>query len=52
VGTTEADILAKVPTVSNESPLGKAILWKKKGDSFKLKNGAGKSVDYKILEVA
>jgi len=52
VGTTEADILAETPTVSNESPLGKAILWKKKWDSFKLKNGAGKSVDYKILEVA
>mgnify|MGYP001948857103 CR=1 FL=1 len=52
VGTTEADILAEIPTVSNESPIGKAILWKKKGDSFKLKNGAGNSVEYTILEVA
>ncbi len=52
VGTTEADILAKVPTVSNESPIGKQILWKKKGDTFKLKNGAGNSVEYTILDVA
>lgn len=52
VGTTEANILAQIPTVSNESPLWQALLWKKKGDSFQLKNGAGKSVDYKILEVA
>lgn len=52
VGTTEADILAKIPTISNESLIGKAILGKKKGDSFKLKNGSGSSVEYKILEVA
>lgn len=52
VGTTEADILAKVPTVSNESLVGKAVLGKKKWDSFKLKNGGGKSVEYKILDVA
>lgn len=52
VGTTEADILAKVPTISNESPIGKEILGKKKGDNFKLKNGAGKSVEYTVLDVA
>lgn len=52
VGTTEADILAETPTVSNESPVWKALLWKKKWDDFKLKNWAGVSVDYKILEVA
>lgn len=52
VGTTEADILAKTPTVSNESPIGKEILWKKKGDTFKLKNGSGNSVEYTILDVA
>lgn len=52
VGTTEADILADLPTISNESQVGKAVLGKKKWDSFKLKNGAGKSVEYKILDVA
>lgn len=52
VGTTEADILAEVPTVSNESPIWKELLWKKKWDSFELKNGAGVSVKYSILEVA
>ncbi len=52
VGTTEADILAEIPTVSNESLVGKAVLGKKKWDMFKLKNGAGESIEYKILEVA
>lgn len=51
VGTTEADILAEIPTISNESPIGKEILWKKKGDTFKLKNGAGNSVEYTVLDV-
>lgn len=52
VGTTEANILAETPRISNESPVGKAILWKKKWDSFKLKNGAGDTMEYTILEVA
>ncbi len=52
VGTTEADILADVPKVSNESQFGKSLLGKKKGDTFSLKNGAGESISYKILEVA
>ncbi len=52
VWTTEADILAKVPTISNESPVGKALLWKKKGDNFSLKNGAWAMGEYKILEVS
>lgn len=52
VGTTEADILAEIPTISNESLVGKAVLGKKKWDNFKLKNGAGKAVEYKILDVA
>ena len=51
VGTTEADILADTPRVSNESQVGKALLGKKKWDSFKLKNGANQSIEYKILEV-
>jgi len=51
VGTTEADILADVATISNESPVGKAILWKKKWDNFKIKNGAGEAIEYSILNV-
>jgi transcription elongation factor GreA len=30
VGTTEADILAAEPKISNESPIGKALIGKKK----------------------
>lgn len=52
VGTTEADILAELPKVSNESQVGKALLWKKKWESFTLKDGASVGVEYKILEVA
>jgi len=52
VGTTEADILAKVAKISNESPVGKALLGKQKWDTFQLKNGAGKSVEYTIQEVS
>ena len=51
VGTTEADILADTPMVSNESQVGKLLLWKKKGDNFKLKNGSGDTVEYTILDV-
>jgi len=30
VGTTEADIMATTPKISNESPIGKALIGKKK----------------------
>jgi len=52
VGTTEANILSEVPKISNESAVGKAILGKEKWANFTLKNGAGESVEYKILEIA
>ncbi len=52
VGTTEADILAETPRVSNESQVGKLLLGKKKWDNFKLKNGSNNEIEYKILEVA
>jgi transcription elongation GreA/GreB family factor len=51
VGTTEANILWEIPTISNESPMGKSILWKKNGDSFEVKNWAGEVVNYKIISV-
>lgn len=48
VGTTEANILTEIPRISNESPLGKEILWKKKWDIFELKNKAGEWIKYTI----
>ena len=51
VGTTESDILVNPPKISNESPIGIAIMWKKKGVSVKVKSGAG-TKEYKILKIS
>jgi transcription elongation factor GreA len=48
VGTTESDPLAK--RISNESPVGKAILGKKKGDTVEVAAPAG-IVKMKILDI-
>ena len=50
VGSTESDILAENPTISNESPVGKALLGKKKWDVIKVTAHAG-TFEYKIQEV-
>lgn len=50
VWPTESSILADLPRISNESPIGKAILWKKKGDTVKVKAPSG-DFEYKIVEV-
>ncbi|MFK7779677.1 MAG: transcription elongation factor GreA [Candidatus Gracilibacteria bacterium] len=50
VGSTEADILAKVPQISNESPVGKALLGKKKTDKVKVTADSGK-FEYKIHSI-
>lgn len=49
VGTTESDILSDTPKISNESPVGKALLGKKKGDNVKVKAPSG-SFEYKIKD--
>ncbi len=51
VGTTESDILAQPPKISNESPIGTAIMGKKKGVTIKVKSGAGVK-EYKILKIS
>lgn len=48
VGSTEADPLQG--KISNESPIGEAILEKKKGDTIKIKVPAGE-YQYKIVDV-
>lgn len=50
VGTTEADILAELPRISNESLVGKAILWAKKGNKIKVKSEAW-IIEYKITKI-
>ena len=50
VGTTESDIQATMPKISNESPIGKALIWKKKLDNIKVKAQAG-TFEYKIIEI-
>lgn len=50
VWTTEADILAVIPKISNESPIWKAIIWKKKWDIVTVKT-LGWIFEYKIEEI-
>ncbi len=50
VGITETDILAKPKKISNESPVGKALIWKKKWATIKVTAPWGK-FEYKILNV-
>jgi len=50
VGSTEADILAETPTISNESAVWKAMLWKKKWDKVKVKTKSG-AFEYKIISI-
>ena len=50
VGSTEANILAETPMISNEAPIGKAILGKKTGDTVKVKAPSG-NFEYKITKI-
>ena len=49
VGSSEADISGG--KVSNESPIGKAMMNKRKGDSFSVKTGKG-IFEYTIVDIA
>ena len=51
VGTTEADPMADPPRISNESPVGKAILGQKVGSVCKVPTPAGER-SYKIVSIA
>jgi transcription elongation factor GreA len=50
VWSTESDILAELPMISNECPVWNALLWKKKGDNVKVK-AKSESYEYKILSI-
>ena len=50
VWSMEADILANPSRISNESPVWKALLWKKKNDVIKVKSNAWVT-EYKILKI-
>lgn len=50
VGSTESSILASIPRISNDSPVGKAILWKKVWDTVKVKSNAWVT-EYKIISI-
>ena len=49
VGTAEAD--PKAGKISNESPLGKALLNHKKGENVSFISPTGKTINYEILNV-
>jgi transcription elongation factor GreA len=48
VGSTESDI--SLGKISNRSPIGAAVLGKKKGDSFSFMSPSGK-MEYKVVDV-
>lgn len=50
VGTTEADILAETPKISNESPVWVALIWKKKWDTVSVKSPSW-THSYKIIKI-
>ena len=52
VGSTEADPRHKPPKVSNESPVGKALLGHKKGDTVDVTLPSGKVRQLKIAKIA
>jgi transcription elongation factor GreA len=51
VGTTEADPMADIPRISNESPVGKAILGKKVGAVCTVRTPSGE-LNYKIVSIS
>ncbi len=48
VGSTESDIASG--KISNRSPIGSAVLGKKKGETFSFNSPSGR-MDYKVIEV-
>lgn len=50
MGTMEADIWSNPPKISNESPVWKAIMWKKPGVTVKVKALAW-TKEFKILDI-
>jgi transcription elongation factor GreA len=50
VGSKEADILNKPAKISNDSEVGKALIWKKKWDVVKVKSQAWIN-EYNIIDI-
>ena len=50
VGSAEAD--PANDKISNESPVGNAIMGRKKGDAVKVTTPSGKVIEYKILSIS
>ncbi len=49
VGSTEADVLGN--KISNESPVGVALIGSKAGDTIEVETPNGEVVKYEILEI-
>ncbi len=50
VGSTEADVLNN--KISNESPVGVALIGSKVGDTIKVETPTGEMVSYKVLDIS
>lgn len=51
VGSTESDPMATPQKISDESPVGMALLGKKIGDTVDIQLPDGKTIQYKILDI-
>lgn len=50
VGSTEANILSEIPTISNDSPVWKALLGSKKWDKVKVK-AMVETFEYEVISI-
>lgn len=50
VGSTESNILAETPTISNDSPIWKALLWKKKWQKVKV-SALAWNFEYEVISI-
>jgi transcription elongation factor GreA len=51
VGSAEADPAGKPPKISNESPVGQAVIGHKKGDSVPVVLPSGKVIQYVVVSI-
>lgn len=52
VGTTETDSLANPPQISNESPVGAALIGSREGETVEYETPSGKKRSFKVVSIS